>query len=282
MSAAGLLRKAAARLFKPVAQSPGEGERPRVRLRYFAGTRNVGDLCNLDLLRDMFCVEPVLSKERRRKHLLAIGSLMACANRNSEIWGTGVMHPSMPLNDIRGRSVHAVRGKLTHAALRKSGIAVGDVPLGDPAFLMDAGMAAERPAEKRFAFGVAAHYVDRKLPWVVESLRDPEVADLDVRRDPADFLALILACDAVVSSSLHGLILAEALGVPNVWVKLSDRVVGDGSKVRDWFSLAGDPQTEPRSLADDATRVAADARLHDMRIDRAALASAFPRRALGL
>jgi hypothetical protein len=258
------------------------GERPRVLLRTVSGTRNVGDLCNIDLLRQRFSVEPVPSKARRKKHLLAIGSLIHCANRQSEIWGTGVMHPAMPLGDIRPDAVHALRGKLTHAALRKAGVAVGDAPLGDPAFLMDAAMAARPAAARRFEIGLAAHYSDRKLPWVVENLRRPEIADLDVRRDPADFLARLLECRTVVSSALHGLILAEALGVPNVWVELSDRVVGEGFKFRDWFSLAGDPQPAPRAPTDDIAAIAADARLHDMRIDRAALAAAFPRRALGL
>jgi pyruvyltransferase len=36
---------------------------------------------------------------------------------------------------------------------------------------------------------------------------------------------------------LHGLILADAYGVPNVWAKFSDRLVGGDWKFRDYYSV---------------------------------------------
>jgi pyruvyltransferase len=126
--------------------------------------------------------------------------------------------------------------------------------------------------------GVAARYADRSHPWVERILADPDVADLNVHTDPSDFLQKTVECEAVVSSSLHGLIFAEALKIPNLWIKLSDKVLGEGFKFRDWFSLADFPQEEPElpSNKDTAKNLAARTILHGMRIDQESLIGSFP------
>ncbi len=85
----------------------------------------------------------------------------------------------------------------------------------------------------------------------------------------------------MVSSSLHGLVFAEAFDIPNLWIELSDKVIGNGFEFHDWFSLADHPQAEPALPEDanvDATvRDLADrATLHDFRIGNDDLLHAFP------
>jgi hypothetical protein len=253
----------------------GQAE-PQVPIFYFTQVKNVGDQVNIDLVNWLFGREAVLSSQSE-KHLLAIGSLMSIANAHSQIWGTGVLHPSFPVSEIPAKHIHALRGKLSWHALRDKGIQVGDVPLGDPAFLVSKSF-FDPQISKRYRLGVAAHYVDRLHPWVEEILTDPDVADLNVHADPSDFLQMTLECEAVISSSLHGLIFAEALRIPNLWIKLSNNVLGEGFKFRDWFSLADCPQKEPdlpRS-EDTAKSLAARTFLHDMRIDQESLVGSFP------
>jgi hypothetical protein len=188
------------------------------------------------------------------------------------------MHPSLLSSDVAPGSIRALRGKLSYEALRSAGVPLRDVPLGDPGvFVREARVGTDCPrATPRYRIGLCAHYVDRSHDWVLAALRDPEVADLDVHLPPGDFIARMLQSDIVVSSSLHGLIFAESLGIPSAWIEISDRVVGDGFKFRDWFSLAESPQKAPFSVASSLEEVARGAALHDVRIDTEALKSAFP------
>jgi hypothetical protein len=57
--------------------------------------------------------------------------------------------------------------------------------------------------------------------------------------DCAATVESIAGCRFVLSSSLHGLVAAWALGVPCRWMQLSDGVLGNGFKFRDFYSAFG-------------------------------------------
>jgi pyruvyltransferase len=250
---------------------------PVVPVYHFTKIKNVGDRINLPLISRLFNVEAVLV-ERNEDHVLAIGSLMHLANGHSIIWGTGVLHPSLSLTNVVAENVRAVRGKLSYETMRKSGIALGNIPLGDPGFLVARMLHKRDPRPKTFRLGIVAHYVDREDPSLTRLLAQPGVADLNVGEEPDDFLDKLAACEAVASSSLHGLIFSEALGIPNVWLKFSDKIHGEDFKFRDWFSLAANPQTKPGLPGgdDDAGAWAQRARLHEFSIDAESLVACFP------
>jgi hypothetical protein len=61
-----------------------------------------------------------------------------------------------------------------------------------------------------------------------------------VAGDPEGLIALAASCQRIVSSSLHGLILADALGIPNMWDPYPPADPGDGFKYRDYASAYGE------------------------------------------
>ena len=252
-----------------------------IRLHYFVRIPNIGDLINPTLVGAM-TGEQTVRAGSDIPHLLATGSMMAAATRHSRIWGTGVMHPDFGIGSPEASRLHAVRGKLSHAALRQAAIAIGDVPLGDPGFLAPTISGVERAPVPKYRLGVVPHYVDRANPLFRCLLSDPGVVDLDVHAAPDVFLRQMADCGAVISSSLHGLIFAEALGIPNLWVKASDEIAGGAFKFEDWFTTSARPQASVHGLtANDTVDDLIDrAMLHESMIDPAALRAAFPHQEL--
>ena len=94
---------------------------------------------------------------------------------------------------------------------------------------------------------------------------------------PDTFFAELTSCAAIASSSLHGLIFGEAYGLPTLWLRVSDKVIGGGFKFADWFSLARNPQRdphEPRTFVS-ATQIADRCEPRGVEIDKNALALAL-------
>ncbi len=249
-----------------------------VRTAYFDRVPNVGDQVNPLLLAAITGRRAVQATDLFQPHLLAVGSLMARSTRVSQVWGTGVIDPDGGVGGVMKANVHAVRGQLSYAALRSSGVSMGDVALGDPAFLAPELLGISKAAAPSYAIGLVRHYLDRDNPMWARWKAAPGVVDLDVGAAPGVFLAQMAQCAVVISTSLHGLVFAEALGIPNLWVRAGDALIGGEFKFRDWFSTTRRPQAAPHLLqANDAPAdLAAGAAIRESAIDASALRSAFP------
>jgi len=106
------------------------------------------------------------------------------------------------------------------------------------------------PAGKRHGLGVIPHLVDREHPDVAAFLaRHPDAVLLDIAAPVTDLLASIAACERVLSSSLHGLIFADAFGVPNEWFTASGALTGGRHKFDDYYSVF-DLERDPVRLPD--------------------------------
>lgn len=105
----------------------------------------------------------------------------------------------------------------------------------------DAGLlAAElitKPATKKYEVGIIPHDKDRG-DAIVEKLHKnlPHSTVIDVQGDVMEVLNKIASCRTIVSSSLHGLIIADSFHIPNVHIIISDRLSGDGFKFHDYYS----------------------------------------------
>jgi pyruvyltransferase len=255
-----------------------EWQERAIRMAYFIRIPNVGDLANPSVVAAVTGRPVCHVTNPGMPHLLAIGSMMAVAAPLSQVWGTGVMHPDFGIGNASGRNIHALRGTLSHAAMARGGVIVGDVPFGDPAYLLPALLGVRRSSSPGARVGLVAHYVDRHLPIVRRLLQQPGVADLNVHEAPDTFLRRMAECETVVSTSLHGLVFAEAMGIPSLWARASDEIAGGDFKFQDWFSTTRRPQTAPYYLApgESAELLARRAELHESTIDAGALTAAFP------
>jgi len=157
--------------------------------------------------------------------ILAIGSIAQVAREGDTIWGSGAI--SRKGADLSKAHVLAVRGPLTRAN------SVGDIPevFGDPAVLLPL-FYQPRPMQPT-EIGIIPHYVERAL----FSFSDPNVLVVDVTNPIwQETVDQICSCSLVYTSSLHGLIVAEAYGVPAIWISASEGVIGDGFKFADYYA----------------------------------------------
>lgn len=193
---------------------------------------NFGDLITARLLED-FGFTPV-HRPPGKARVIAVGSVLEHVPEDYTgiIIGAGLIRAES-LRRFPRASVLALRGELTRQRLR----APEDTVLGDPGLLIARLMKERR--EKTFVLGIVPHYTDRGNGRLREILnRHPkEVCLIDPRRDPVKVVRDIDQCEFILSSSLHGLVCSDALGIPNAWLSLSDHLIGRGFKFRDYYSV---------------------------------------------
>lgn len=124
--------------------------------------------------------------------------------------------------------ISALRGKLT---ARRLGV---DVPLGDPLLLV------EKPdIEPKYELGILPHYVDAGDPDLYRLARSNDgILVIDICAP--DVIERIASCKNIISSSLHGVVIADALDIPNQWTLFSEgKIAGSTFKYRDYYSVFG-------------------------------------------
>ena len=154
------------------------------------------------------------------------------------VWGSGFIREPAPGEKPARLDLLAVRGRSTLG--RVENLAPREIALGDPGIL--APLLLDGRVKKRYALGVIPHYHDVSSP-VVAQLRalGAGVRIIDVAWTPQEVAREIAACDAVLSSSLHGLVVSDALGVPNAHIRLSTKPQGGLYKFHDYYSAYPGP-----------------------------------------
>ena len=97
-----------------------------------------------------------------------------------------------------------------------------------------------KPSEKKYFVGITPHLLDKKEEIFEKMLEYyPNSKIIDVQNESKQVLKEISMCEYIISTSLHGLIVADSYGIPNCWCEISDRVQGEGFKFHDYFSSFG-------------------------------------------
>ncbi len=205
-----------------------------VYLKQFSEVPNVGDAIGARLVEAITgrAVRVVGEGPLLVPNLIAIGSIAHWSDEHSVLWGCGLIGRGVSF--CPPAMVLALRGNLTRDHFVAQGINCGDL-LGDAGLLLPELIA---PAEPFHRVGLVPHYVDRDSAFV-DVCRREGVPIIDVQGSPETYVEQLTSCHRIISSSLHGIILAHAYAIAAAWVVISDRVHGDGFKFFDYYSSLG-------------------------------------------
>lgn len=150
------------------------------------------------------------------------------------VWGSGII--SRDVDITRPREIRAVRGPLSRARCLELGFDCPEV-YGDPAILLPRYLPGQA-GNPRYRLGIIPHSVNMeearaRLP------QDSEVLLIDVMRPVQEVCRDICDCAFTVSTSLHGLIVSHAFGIPSAWMSMEAPLFGDGVKFHDYYAAAG-------------------------------------------
>lgn len=203
------------------------------RLRYGPRVDNFGDLLGPLIADKLLQNEGLSDRSQRDYRLLTVGSILHLAEDGDSVWGSGV-NGKLPsdLHKWRTLDVRSVRGPLTAQFLRSRGVSVPNV-FGDPGLLVGHlwDRAALARSSESSSYVVVPNFHDYQATYEAHPGRtvNPGAPMWDV-------IGRIAASDLVVGSSLHGIVVAESLGIPA-------RLVEAGSespfKYQDYFEGTG-------------------------------------------
>lgn len=207
---------------------------------------NFGDLLGPRIVARIVQQRGLMEPDAHRR-LVSVGSVLHLTRAGDVIWGTGVNGKSLdkPL-ESQDLDVRAVRGPRTRAFLHERGIGAPDV-YGDPGLLLGHLWTREELAGDAGPHELAV--VPNLHDW--HALRHR--AHVVNPRDQVDrVLRRIASARLVVGSSLHGVVVAESLGIPA-------RLVASSTEPRfkydDYYEGSGRSGIEIADDVDEALRM---------------------------
>ena len=151
------------------------------------------------------------------KKIVAIGSILSfVGGGKTTVWGTGLMNKSCvsvlknPLKHVV-LDIRAVRGPLTRKCLVEAGFKCPEI-YGDPAILLPLYYCPDVKKETGKIIIIPHHSKLDKYKKLYKNVLDTYTDDWK------SFVNEIMSAEKVISSSLHGIILAESYGIPCVWL----------------------------------------------------------------
>ena len=186
-----------------------------IRLYQWNKLYNFGDQISQEIVQWISGRTVELVCQSHDKKLLAVGSVLHFSRDGDIVWGTGI-HPNPQVQtDQRAAmqlDVRAVRGPLTREFMLRRGINCPE-RYGDPGILLP--LVHPQPVKPCREYGVIPHIFEQDLFTGIDYI--------DVKKDWREVVASIVQCAKIISSSLHGIIIAEAYGVPAVWLRVTER-----------------------------------------------------------
>lgn len=179
----------------------------------------------------------------KREYVVGLGSIITASAPSAYIWGSGFQNPNWK---FKGGKLCAVRGKYTADRLIELGFPKCDV-CGDPALLLP--LLYQPLVRKKYKVGFIPHIKELDaVSKFVDNCKYGHCINICTEK-VEETIDEILSCEYIISSSLHGLIVAHAYGIPALFFQYTHK--GEGLfKYNDYFSSVGIPIYEPEQLSE--------------------------------
>lgn len=197
---------------------------------YIKWSNNFGDLLNPIILK-YYGFTPHYEYPINAK-AISIGTIISLLpnNYSGYILGSGIDRNQNRL--WKKARIIGVRGKFTKEVLQLP----NETIIGDPGLLMP----IIEPLKRKniYIMGLIPHESEIEDCRIAKLIKNnPNIKLISPHRDnPIDVLRDINDCQYIVSSSLHGLIISDAYGIPNGRIKLNDLDNSNDFKFRDYYS----------------------------------------------
>jgi len=204
---------------------------------------NWGDIIAPHIIRWLSGKKPIF-KEKGGYRYITVGSILHLLQEYDIVWGTGMID-DRAINVPEGVVFHAVRGPLTRECLIKQGINVPEV-YGDPGMLMKYIYMPDVDVE--YSVGVIPHAVDVEeyKKKITKKLKEKfDLHFIDIWGGVEYVMDEVAKCEIIISSALHGIILAESLGKPTAFVVMSNKIIGGQFKFKDYYLSTGRKDITP-------------------------------------
>jgi len=203
-----------------------------IKMFCFKNSRNFGDIFTEALLNKFEVAFEKCHRENiEESQLFGCGSILDLVpdGFTGDILGSGLKYKESE-KDLSKANVLALRGKLTRErCILRNNVLLGDVGLLSHLFV--------RSRDKKFVLGIVPHFQDKDRWQVKEWIGRKFVKIIDIEAGVEQVVNDIASCEMVVSSALHGLIVADSIGIPNRWVILDKKM--DRFKFYDYYSVFG-------------------------------------------
>lgn len=204
----------------------------KIPARWWSYKKNFGDLLGPWLMEQMTGKEVVWA-QKSEPHYLFVGSVLDKVQPSTVAWGPGSFGTEAKKELCKGPKYLAVRGPLTRAKLEMHGITCPRI-YGDPALLCpDYYLPAIKPKHE---LGIVLRWSERGR---IKKLIEQGIKVIDLFTDKIeDTIDQFLSCEKIISTSLHGLIIADAYNIPNAWL-IADTGTGKEHKFWDYLISVG-------------------------------------------
>lgn len=200
---------------------------------------NLGDYLSLIIVNHLLQDHNLnLNNEAKQTYYLyAIGSIIGWGYQDAVIWGSGLLNKKNVLRCLKPKlDIRAVRGPCSRKILSEYGIVCPKI-FGDPACLLT--LYYHPIVQKKWKYSIILHHNsklrnDKKIKSYIEKMGIHYIEILTT--DYKFFIKEILSSEYIISSALHGIILAESYGIPTIFLREN---LNQDLKFDDWYFSTG-------------------------------------------